>query len=278
MCRSSFVSGLLGALLVAACSSKSSHSVAGPGDAAMGGGQNDGSSTSGGAAGSGGEAGAGEASGGTGGVGGSGGGTSAGGASGSSGGESGGSPPVDASLPDTGISTSCNSPADCPAPGTVCQKAACFGNQCGFVANPSATPPGNKSGDCRTIVCSQSGTETVLVDPNDKDDGNECTADSCSGNVATHTPSVGQRCQSGTKFCDSMGACVQCLSDSQCPGTPTECGRGICVQGTCRLPAPGTPCNSGRDQCDGSGSCVDCIDDRGCDMCCFCLSNICVQG
>lgn len=184
---------------------------------------------------------------------------------------------VDASIPDA-APASCSSAADCPPPGTVCQKAACLGNQCGFVADPSATPPGNKPGDCRQVVCSDNGTETILVDPTDSNDGNECTVDSCQGNVASHTPSVGSHCQSGTKYCDANGACVDCLSDSQCPGDGTECNTEKCVQGTCRKPAAGTLCNGGQDQCDGAGTCVDCVDDAGCGGCCFCLSGICVQG
>ena len=266
----SFASHLLGALLVLGCSGESFQTSGPGGDAATSGGNGGTSTGSGGSAGS--KSGTGGA-----GVGGASGAAGAGGSSGGSAGDA-GSASIDAAVLDGGTSTSCKSDSDCPSAGTVCQKAACLGNQCGFVANPSATPPGNKAGDCRTIVCSPSGTETILVDPNDKDDGNECTADSCNGNVPTHTPAVGQRCQSGTKYCDSAGACVACLSDTHCPGSMTECGRGICVSGSCRLPASGTRCNGGRDQCDGAGSCVDCVDSSGCDACCFCLDNFCVQG
>lgn len=36
---------------------------------------------------------------------------------------------------------------------------------------------------------------------------------------------------------------------------------------------PGRP----PDQCDGKGFCVDCVDSGGCEECCFCANNVCVQ-
>jgi hypothetical protein len=178
----------------------------------------------------------------------------------------------------TGAATGCTQPSECSQPGTVCQKAVCLGNQCGFVAVPTATPPGNVSGDCHQIVCSQSGTETVLVDPTDTDDGNECTTDSCQNGIASHKPNTGARCQNGTKYCDSTGACVECLIDGNCSAGTGECSKESCIQGVCTLPASGTFCNNGQDQCDGQGSCVDCVDNLGCGGCCFCSAPFCVQG
>jgi hypothetical protein len=90
---------------------------------------------------------------------------------------------------------------------------------------------------------------------------------------------VGARCKNGTKYCDANGACVECITDQQCPSAGSgECAVPKCVQGTCHLPASGTFCNGGQDQCDGAGSCLDCVDSSGCGACCFCLTNICVQG
>jgi hypothetical protein len=215
-----------------------------------------------------------------GGVPGSGGASSTGGATNGGVVSSGGGPSMapDASVSDAGP-IACTAAKDCPSPGTVCQKAACVGAQCVFLPEPNATPA-NTRGDCRTIICSQSGTETILADPTDISDDNECTADACRGNTASHEPSLGARCANGTKYCDSSGACVQCLLDGQCPsaGTPDECSASKCVQGGCRIPAAGTFCHNGMDQCDGAGTCVDCWDSLGCGSCCFCQDTFCIQG
>lgn len=192
-------------------------------------------------------------------------------------GGAGGSPSTDASTPDASP-IPCTSAADCPRSDTVCQKAACLGNQCGYVPDPKATPV-NTPGDCREIVCSQAGTETILAAPADTDDDNECTVDSCQGNVPSHVSSLGARCSNGTGYCDAAGACVGCISDANCPaGSGDECSKSKCVQGTCRLPAAGSSCKGGVDQCDGAGTCVDCWDNRGCGPCCFCMENLCIQG
>jgi hypothetical protein len=184
---------------------------------------------------------------------------------------------MDASVADSGAEL-CTSAADCPRAGTVCQKAACLGNQCGFVPEPSASPA-NVRGDCRQIICSSAGTETIVADPTDLDDGNPCTLDTCQGNVAHHDVAAGSRCANGTRYCDPNGECVQCLMDSQCAVAGAgECSVPKCVNGTCRIPTAGTPCNGAKDQCDGAGSCVDCVDSNGCGTCCFCLDNFCIQG
>ena len=187
----------------------------------------------------------------------------------------GGAVSIDASTGDAGVPpVSCNSPADCPAPGTVCQTAACVGHQCGFVGVPSAVPPGNRPGDCQKPVCTQNGTEASIDDPTDSDDRNECTADSCQGGVPVHVVQVGASCQGG--HCDANGACAGCTQDSDCSQGATECTRQTCVLGTCKRVPPGTLCNSLRDQCDDTGNCVDCWNSGGCDECCVCSNKVCI--
>lgn len=313
---STFVPGFVGVLLVAACSGRDFESAktgasakqsaggtsgsTGGRSEGTGGASGDGASDAGGAKarggaspGGGGVAGSrGGASASNGGLLGAGGAGPGGGAPGKGGGagngggmnggvvNSGGGPstPPDASVSDAGP-IACTAAKDCPSPGTVCQKAACVGDQCVFLPEPNANPA-NTRGDCRTIICSQNGTETILADPTDSSDDNECTVDACQGNIASHKPSVGTRCANGTKYCDSVGACVQCLSNGQCPssGTLDECSVSQCVQGACRIPAAGTFCNNGADQCDGAGTCIDCWDSLGCGSCCFCQDTFCIQG
>jgi hypothetical protein len=119
----------------------------------------------------------------------------------------------------------------------------------------------------------------LVLDASDfPDDGNPCTTDACNGAMPTHTPSPGSPCAQGV--CDAGGACVavQCGTASEC-GASTECLVWECVSSLCKatLQPGGTLCNGMKDQCDGKGSCVDCFDNGGCEECCFCANNVCVQ-
>jgi hypothetical protein len=187
----------------------------------------------------------------------------------------GGAVSADASVVDGGTPVSCNSPADCPAPVTVCQTAACVGHQCGFVGVPSAVPTTNKLGDCQKLICNQNGAEVAIADSADSDDGNPCTADSCQGTLAVHAVRNGATCAGG--ICDPSGACVAgCTQDADCPQGATECTKQKCVQGTCQRVPPGTLCNGLIDQCDDTGTCVDCWNSGGCDECCVCSNKVCI--
>jgi hypothetical protein len=283
---------LVAALLAGACSGKFESASAGAGSTSLDGGQSGGAQGSsggsangtGGSRASGGRIGA--AGGGTGNVVGSGtgGNVSVGGAGGFVGGGTdgavvgnGGGVSSDASVGvDGGITpVSCDSPADCPAPGTVCQTAACVGHQCGFVAVPSAVPPENRPGDCKKLVCNQNGAEVAIDDPADDDDGNICTSDACQGGAVIHTVQTGAICPGG--FCTPNAVCAPgCTQNSDCPQGATECTKQTCVQGTCKRVPPGTLCNGFLDQCDDIGNCVDCWNSGGCDECCVCLNKTCI--
>jgi hypothetical protein len=189
----------------------------------------------------------------------------------------GGAVSSDASIADAGVPpVSCNTPADCPAPTTVCQTAACVGHQCGFVGVPSAIPTTNRSGDCKKLVCNQNGAEVAIDDLTDSDDGNVCTTDSCQGGAAVHAVRVGASCPGGV--CDANGVCVAggCTLDSDCPQGATECSKQTCAAGICKRVPPGTLCNGFLDQCDDLGNCVDCWNSGGCDECCVCSNKVCI--
>jgi hypothetical protein len=81
-----------------------------------------------------------------------------------------------------------------------------------------------------------------------------------------------------TKFCNSSGMCVDCLSAADCQNPVTECTARACNNGACgTTPRPGgTLCNMFMDQCDGLGNCVDCFDNGGCGECCVCSMGHCI--
>jgi hypothetical protein len=68
----------------------------------------------------------------------------------------------------------------------------------------------------------------LLVDTNDKDDKNDCTADSCdaSGKVTHNSSEAGTLCP-GTPTdygqCDGQGHCVDCVNSGGCEES-SDCG------------------------------------------------------
>ncbi len=112
----------------------------------------------------------------------------------------------------TSSCVACNAPAQCPGADTACQTRTCSGNACGVDKVAGGTPiVAQTVGDCRQNQCDGGGNIVPVVDDTDvpADDGNECTAEVCSGGVASH-PMVmpGTTCdQNGGHVCDSSGAC-----------------------------------------------------------------------
>ncbi len=102
------------------------------------------------------------------------------------------------------------------------------------------------------------------------DDGNACTDDVCTNGQPTHTPTAaGTSCSNGGALCDGMGACIECLSPSDCPGKDNACQTRTCNQGTCGMDfvAAGTALgvqvmgDCKKDVCDGNGATLSANDD-----------------
>jgi hypothetical protein len=184
----------------------------------------------------------------------------------------------DASTASTGTGGICVLASDCPPPAEPCQSAVCEGGACALQPVPEGTEVMAMKGDCKRVVCDGKGAQVIVpVDDETEDDGNPCTADTCSGTTPVHTPQAGP-CPGGV--CDMAGNCtpVICVRDTEC-GTSTECYRYECRNGKCTEgPAPaGTLCNAQQDQCNGAGQCVDCVNSGGCGECCVCsASQTCV--
>lgn len=104
-------------------------------------------------------------------------------------------------------------------------------------------------------------------------DGNDCTADVCTGGVPSNPPlAVGSACtQNGGSECDGAGDCVQCVTPAECPGQDTACAVRTCVTGACGLSfalagtalpaAQQTAGNCMALECDGKGGTTSAIDD-----------------
>jgi len=166
-----------------------------------------------------------------------------------------------------GACVECNSAAQCAGVDTECQTRACSAHTCGFNYAPPGTPIAAQApGDCQQNVCDGTGAVVSAADNADLPvDNNQCTGDVCMNGVPLNPSLVlDTPCNQGGSYCNGLGACVQCNSSTQCPGTDTECQTRTCSTNTCgfNYTAPGTPVSTQtpgdckQNQCNGSGSTV----------------------
>ena len=111
-----------------------------------------------------------------------------------------------------GACVQCLAPSDCGAD-TACQQRTCNGGTCGTNNVAAGTVVSNPvAGDCHSNQCDGNGNITTnAIDNTDVPvDGNQCTADVCSGGVPSN-PNLptGTACnQNGGVQCDGAGACL----------------------------------------------------------------------
>ena len=168
---------------------------------------------------------------GAGGSGGSGGATATSTSSGSTGGTT-------SSSSGTGGSMCTDPVKDCPAPANECVTAVCDGGGLCAVKNvPDGTAVATQvPSDCKKVVCDGAGMTKSTNDNADvKDDGLECTTDSCAAGVEVHAPvAANTMCgmAGGTLKCDGAGACVGCVVAADC-GATAACKLNTCMAGVC---------------------------------------------
>ena len=145
----------------------------------------------------------------------------------------------------------CVGASDCPGTDTDCLVRACDNSGvCGFSATAFGTATtAQVAGDCLSSVCAgDGGVTTVALDSDIRDGGNPCITDGCSGGVPTQT-NVGVDTACGTAMiCDGQGACVGCITGSDCPGSDTDCAQRACNSGVCgtTLAGSGTVVSTGQ--------------------------------
>ena len=167
----------------------------------------------------------------------------------------------------------CNAASQCPGTDTECQARSCTAGACGFsFAAAGSVIAVQTPADCRLDQCDGAGAVVTVIDNSDVplDDGNQCTAQVCSGGVPSHpfVPSNTACNQNGGSLCNGVGACVTCTLASQCPGSDTECQARTCTNNVCgfSFAAAGSPlavqtaADCRLDQCDGAGAVVNAID------------------
>jgi hypothetical protein len=174
-----------------------------------------------------------------------------------------------------GACVGCLTEADCPLPSTACQVRVCgIGGVCGFTNVAQGTLVTNAPvGNCHRDECDGLGNVHTVIDNNDKPstNGNTCVQAVCTAGTPSLEPlNAGTACSEGTGVkCDGMGACVECISATECTGGPdTDCHTRTCTDGACGLVnadvgTPTTNQTSGNCQtqvCDGMGGTMNATD------------------
>jgi len=163
--------------------------------------------------------------------------------------------------------TQCGMPTTCSTP--VCNAGTC---QTNFIPVGTATP-NQTAGDCQEQQCDGiGGTKTVAAPTDINNDNNPCTNDSCNGSTPTHTntPSGAMCTNGGTgQVCNGAGACVECLTGSQCMS-------GVCTAQACAAPTcTDTVKNGTETDVDCGGSCSGCANGKVCGVNNDCTSTVC---
>ncbi len=174
----------------------------------------------------------------------------------------------------TGTGDMCEVAGDCPGVDTECGTRSCVMGICTVDAAPMGQlATMQTSGDCQKNVCNGAGDITTATDATDvKDDGKECTIDSCEVGGETHTPkNEGDACTMGGTVCNTAGNCVECVDD-------IDCASMVCDTSTFTCAAPGCGDmvkNGSETDTDCGGSCPPCMIGDTCSMAADCLSNSC---
>ena len=151
----------------------------------------------------------------------------------------------------------CFEPADCEV--GECLSPLCVDGAC-------SSEPVDAGESCTDGVCDGEGTCVECVDLDQcEDDGNQCTAASCSNNACETNNVPNETACDLNDIGDGLcadGECVECTTTDQC--VADECFVPSCEMGGCgQTPAPaGDTCSIG--VCDGQGLCVECLDASVC--------------
>lgn len=161
-----------------------------------------------------------------------------------------------------GVCVGCNTAADCGA-NTECLSYTCTAGVCGTTFTPAGTAvSAQTAGDCQKNECDGSGATVAVADDADVPvDATVCTNDVCTAGVPSN-PAVaaGTACSEGAGItCDGAGACVQCLTGS-------DCASGVCTANVCADPTcTDTVKNGAETDADcGGGTCPACAPTKAC--------------
>jgi hypothetical protein len=174
---------------------------------------------------------------------------------------------------DAGAVSECDLAADCTAaPFPDCRAITCVDHRCHSVDAPAGTPTVSQvSGDCQQIECDGHGLVHSVEAADPRDDGRECTDDTCAQGVPSNPArAAGTACtQGGGAVCSGAGDCIGCLVDADCGGK--ICKGTICVPTGC---SDGLK-NGAETDVDCGGPCSPCANALHCVLAVDCQSGVC---
>jgi hypothetical protein len=147
-------------------------------------------------------------------------------------------------------------PVDCDD-ANPCTQDRCEAGAC--VHEPVDAALDDVANDCVDSVC-EGGAIVEVADDSEVPtaDANPCTEDLCRGGEPTYEPAPGAPCGDGLT-CDDQGACIGCLSPTECPGG-NACRTATCVDQVCGFDTqpegtviPDAPGNCQRTVCSAAG-------------------------
>ena len=174
---------------------------------------------------------------------------------------------------DAGPVSECETTADCATPPFPdCRAISCVDHHCVSVDAVEGTSTVSQvSGDCQQIECDGHGLVRGAEAADPRDDGRECTDDTCAMGVPANPPKpAGTACtQGGGAVCSGAGDCVGCLSDADCIGK--ICKATTCVPTGCADAVK----DNGETDVDCGGPCSPCADSKHCVGAADCQSGVC---
>ena len=160
----------------------------------------------------------------------------------------------------------CSLASDCPGTETECVHRSCTAGVCGMSLSAAGTVLVQQTvGDCQSRQCAADGTVKMVADNSDiHDDRNPCTNDTCVGGIPMNANLPANSSCGGLNRCNTIGQCVGCLTETDCPGSDTVCQTRTCTQGVCGITfkasgfalADPTAGDCKGQQCDGMGNSV----------------------
>lgn len=178
----------------------------------------------------------------------------------------------------------CEEAADCTGNEGECVTRTCVAGVCGERFTAKDTVLGSQlDGDCLVRVCDGEGGVVKVLDMTDvAGDGKECTVEVCDAEGAgTVVSFLAPKTACGNAaMCNATGACVECVDETDCAGTPgcpgdtcvCDADQFICELKTCQnlVPDPGET-----DLDCGGANCSPCAVGEGCELGSDCLTGSC---
>ncbi|UQA62111.1 hypothetical protein [Polyangium aurulentum] len=179
---------------------------------------------------------------------------------------------------DDGLCTKCTSDAQCGT-SSACEKFWCLQGTCVVTrADPGTPVPDPFKYDCKGRVCDGDGNLKIVAVENDLPPPSDttCVQQTCQGWTPVFGPKLpGTKCldsSGNVGSCNGSGACVECVTDNDCPVMGDYCFAGTCSR-----------CDDGKQNGDetavdcGGERCGDCLG-AACTEASACKSGLCEDG